>query len=69
MNQSEAVKILIEHDADLFSRDDLENFDFIMYAAVRDHWDLGRGVFLLMIQTMIQRADWIIGRKSSPSYL
>ncbi|KAK7414981.1 hypothetical protein QQX98_006214 [Neonectria punicea] len=30
MNLSEAVKILIEHDADLFSRENLENYDFII---------------------------------------
>ncbi|CAM1509802.1 Fc.00g001370.m01.CDS01 [Cosmosporella sp. VM-42] len=40
MNKTEAVTALIEHGADLFARDKLENYDFIMYAAVRDHWSL-----------------------------
>ncbi|KAH6955652.1 ankyrin repeat-containing domain protein [Ilyonectria sp. MPI-CAGE-AT-0026] len=40
MNISEAVTTLINHGADLFMRDKLNDYDFIMYAAVRHHWSL-----------------------------
>ncbi|KAH8651793.1 hypothetical protein BGZ61DRAFT_487579 [Ilyonectria robusta] len=40
MNISEAVTALINHGADLFMRDKLNDYDFIMYAAVRHHWSL-----------------------------
>jgi hypothetical protein len=39
-NRPIAVSILIRRGADLFMHDDLENFDFITYAAVRNHWFL-----------------------------
>ncbi|KAF8852013.1 ankyrin [Acephala macrosclerotiorum] len=39
-NRPIAVSILIRRGADLFVRDYLKNFDFIAYAAVRNHWFL-----------------------------
>ncbi|KAE8451015.1 hypothetical protein EG329_005455 [Mollisiaceae sp. DMI_Dod_QoI] len=40
MNRPIAVSILIRRGADLFIHDYLENYDFIAYAAVRNHWFL-----------------------------
>ncbi len=40
MNRTIAVSILIHRGADLFLRDYLENYDFLMYAAVRNNWFL-----------------------------
>jgi hypothetical protein len=40
MNRILAVSILIRRGADLFLHDYLENYDFIMYAAVRNNWYL-----------------------------
>jgi ankyrin repeat protein len=39
-NRPIAVSILIRRGADLFMHDYLENYDFITYAAVRNHWFL-----------------------------
>jgi Ankyrin repeats (3 copies) len=39
-NRPIAVSILIRRGADLFMRDYLEKYDFITYAAVRNHWFL-----------------------------
>jgi ankyrin repeat protein len=38
MNRPIAVSILIRRGADLFMRDYLEGYDFIAYAAARNHW-------------------------------
>jgi ankyrin repeat protein len=40
INRPIAVSILIRRGADLFMHDYLENYDFITYAAVRNHWFL-----------------------------
>jgi hypothetical protein len=40
MNRIIALSILIRRGADLFLHDYLENYDFIMYAAVRNNWYL-----------------------------
>jgi hypothetical protein len=39
-NRPIAVSILIRRGADLFMHDYLENYDFITYAAIRNHWFL-----------------------------
>jgi hypothetical protein len=40
MNRRIAVSMLIRRGADLFLRDNLEGYDFFMYAAVRNNWFL-----------------------------
>jgi len=72
-NRPIAVSILIRRGADLFMHDYLENFDFITYAAVRNHWFLiwnAVGVIESRDPTLLLRAfSRIISVSKPPLFL